>query len=34
MKVMIFGYLEDNGFLPCIKVRKNARVRWMEQMNI
>jgi hypothetical protein len=24
----IFRYLEDNGILPCIKVRKNARVRW------
>ncbi len=24
----IFRYLFDNGILPCIKVRKNARVRW------
>ncbi len=24
----IFGYREDNGILPCIKVRKNSRVRW------
>jgi hypothetical protein len=24
----IFRYLEDNGILPCIKVRKNAKVRW------
>ncbi len=24
---MIFGYLSDNGILPCIKVRKNARVQ-------
>ena len=24
----IFRYLADNGILPCIKVRKNARVRW------
>jgi hypothetical protein len=24
----IFRCLEDNGILPCIKVRKNARVRW------
>ena len=24
----IFRYLEDNGILPCIKVRKNAIVRW------
>jgi len=30
MIVMMFLYfLEDNGiFLPCIKVRKNAKVRW------
>ncbi len=20
--------LSDNGILPCIKVRKNARIRW------
>ena len=24
----IFRYLGDNGILPCIKVRKNARVGW------
>jgi transposase len=24
----IFRCLTDNGILPCIKVRKNARVRW------
>ncbi len=24
----IFRYFSDNGILPCIKVRKNARVRW------
>ena len=24
----IFGFLADNGIQPCIKVRKNARVRW------
>ena len=24
----IFRYLEDNGIQPCIKVRKNSRVRW------
>ncbi|HEY6535848.1 MAG TPA: transposase [Candidatus Nitrosocosmicus sp.] len=24
----IFRYLGDNGILPCIRVRKNARVRW------
>jgi len=24
----IFRYRGDNGILPCIKVRKNARVRW------
>ena len=24
----IFRYLEDNGIMPCIKVRKNAKVRW------
>ena len=24
----IFRYLGDNGILPCIKVRKNARVSW------
>src|SRR6185437_15077893 len=24
----IFGYLADNGIQPCIKVRKNSKVRW------
>ncbi len=24
----IFRYLWDNGILPCIKVRKNSRIRW------
>jgi hypothetical protein len=24
----VFRYLEDNGILPCIKVRKNVKVRW------
>jgi hypothetical protein len=24
----IFRYIVDNGILPCIKVRKNAKVRW------
>jgi hypothetical protein len=24
----IFNYLGDNGIQPCIKVRKNAKVRW------
>ena len=24
----IFRYLGDNGILPCIKVRKNSKVRW------
>ncbi len=24
----VFRYLADNGILPCIKVRKNAKVRW------
>jgi hypothetical protein len=24
----IFRYLENNGIMPCIKVRNNARVRW------
>jgi hypothetical protein len=27
----IFRYLEDNGILPCIKVIKNARVRWKKR---
>jgi hypothetical protein len=24
----VFRYLSDNGIMPCIKVRKNAKVRW------
>jgi hypothetical protein len=24
----VFRCLADNGILPCIKVRKNAKVRW------
>ncbi len=24
----VFKFLADNGIQPCIKVRKNARVRW------
>ena len=24
----IFRYLGDNGILPCIKVRKNSKIRW------
>jgi hypothetical protein len=24
----IFRYLGDSGILPCIKVRKNSKVRW------
>jgi hypothetical protein len=31
MKVMIFRYIEYNGILPCIKVRKNARVNWKKR---
>ena len=27
----IFGYLGDNGIEPCIKVRKNSRVRWKKR---
>jgi hypothetical protein len=30
----IFRYLGDNGILPCIKVRKNSRVRWNKGKNI
>ena len=29
-----FRYLSDNGILPCIKVRKNARVRWKKENNL
>ncbi len=24
----VFRYTADNGILPCIKVRNNARIRW------
>ena len=24
----IFRYLGNSGIMPCIKVRKNAKVRW------
>ena len=27
----IFRCLADNGILPCIKVRKNAKVRWKKE---
>ena len=30
----IFRYLGDNGIQPCIKVRKNSRVRWRKGKNI
>jgi DDE family transposase len=30
----IFGYLGDNGIHPCIKVRKNSKVRWMKKGDI
>ena len=30
----IFRYLSDNGILPCIKVRKNAKVRWKKGNNL
>ena len=30
----IFGFLADKGILPCIKVRKNAKVRWKKGKNI
>ena len=30
----IFRYLGVNGILPCIKVRKNSRVRWNKGKNI
>ena len=29
----IFRYLGDNGILPCIKVRNNARVGWKKERN-
>jgi Transposase DDE domain len=28
-----FRYLSDNGIMPCIKVRKNARVGWKKERN-
>ena len=27
----IFRYLGDNGIMPCIKVRKNARIKWKKE---
>jgi hypothetical protein len=27
----IFGYLVDKGILPCIKVRRNARIKWKKR---
>ena len=30
----IFRYLGDNGILPCIKVRKNSRIRWKKGKSI
>ena len=27
----IFRYIGDNGILPCIKVRKNAKFRWKKE---
>ena len=27
----IFEILAENGILPCIKVRKNSRVRWKKE---
>jgi hypothetical protein len=30
----IFRYLGDNGIQPCIKVRKNARIRWKKGRSI
>ena len=30
----IFRYLGDKGILPCIKVRKNARVRWKKENHL
>ncbi len=30
----IFRYLSDNGILPCIKVRKNARIKLKKGKNI
>jgi hypothetical protein len=36
MKVMKFLniHLGDKGILPCIKVRKNARIGWRKKVNI
>ena len=30
----VFRYLADNGILPCIKVRKNARIRWKKGITL
>ncbi|HEY6535135.1 MAG TPA: transposase [Candidatus Nitrosocosmicus sp.] len=30
----MFKILAENGILPCIKVRKNSRVRWRKGKNI
>jgi hypothetical protein len=30
----IFRFLADNGIMPCIKVRKNAKVGWKKGRNI
>ena len=30
----IFRCLADNGILPCIKVRKNTRVRWKKETSL
>ncbi len=29
-----FRYLSDNGILPCIKVRKNAKVSWIKETSL
>ena len=34
MKAMIFYISSDNEIMPCIKVRKNARVGWKKERNI
>ena len=30
----IVRYLGDNGILPCIKVRKNSKVRWKKGISL
>ena len=30
----IFRYLSDNGIQPCIKVRKNTRIRWKKATSL